>query len=147
MPVRSKHTSQERLSVIEKHISQLKTYWSKWPTYLDEGDLEQAGEKGWGAVSQLVKAVAEFRGWQHNSYEKVRDIILTLARESERETDIRTGFTAADKLRGNFYEIFLRDREDAEHAFSLIIPMMEALWALLPSRYTGRRSFTDWAAQ
>ena len=60
MPVSSRHTSQERLSIMEKHLSQLKVYWSKWPGYLDEGDLEQAGEKGWGAVSQLVKAVAEY---------------------------------------------------------------------------------------
>ncbi len=29
------------------------------------GDLRQASEKGWGAAAQMVKAVAEFRGWSH----------------------------------------------------------------------------------
>ena len=29
---------------------------------LDQGDLVQASEKGWGAAAQMVKAVAEQRG-------------------------------------------------------------------------------------
>ena len=33
---------------------------------LARDDLRQASEKGWGAASQIVKAVAEERGWEHN---------------------------------------------------------------------------------
>ena len=34
----------------------------------ESGDLRQASEKGWGAAAQMVKALAEQRGWQHNNH-------------------------------------------------------------------------------
>ena len=33
---------------------------------LADGDLPQASEKGWGATAQILKAIAERRGWEHN---------------------------------------------------------------------------------
>ena len=33
---------------------------------LADGGPRQASEKGWGAAAQMVKAMAEQRGWQHN---------------------------------------------------------------------------------
>ena len=30
---------------------------------LDQGDIRQASEKGWGAAAQMVKTVAQARGW------------------------------------------------------------------------------------
>ena len=35
---------------------------------LDLGDTRQASEKGWGAAAQAVKAVAQGRGWEHNTH-------------------------------------------------------------------------------
>ena len=32
------------------------------------GDLAQASEKGWGAAAQMLKAIAERRGWEHNRH-------------------------------------------------------------------------------
>ena len=32
------------------------------------GDLQQASENGWGAVAQMLKAIAEQRGWEHNRH-------------------------------------------------------------------------------
>ena len=34
---------------------------------LAAGDLQQASEKGWGAAAQMLKAIAEQRGWEHVS--------------------------------------------------------------------------------
>ena len=36
--------------------------------HLAEGDLLQASEKGWGVAAQMVKAVAETRGWRHSTH-------------------------------------------------------------------------------
>ena len=33
-----------------------------------KGDFVQASEKGWGATAQIVKAIAQERGWSHNSH-------------------------------------------------------------------------------
>ena len=35
---------------------------------LADGDLPQASEKGWGAVVQILKAVAEQRGCEHHRH-------------------------------------------------------------------------------
>ena len=35
---------------------------------LAQGDLQQASEKGWGAAAQMMKAVAETRGWDHSRH-------------------------------------------------------------------------------
>ena len=35
---------------------------------LETGDVRQASEKGWGAAAQIVKAVAEKRGWRHRGH-------------------------------------------------------------------------------
>ena len=38
---------------------------------LAEGDTRQASEKGWGAAAQLVKAIAEQRGWEHKTHRQI----------------------------------------------------------------------------
>ncbi len=48
---------------------------------LIEGSRLQAGEKAWGAVVQLLKAIAEQRGWPHQSHRDVREIGRQVALE------------------------------------------------------------------
>ena len=50
---------------------------------LDEGDLVQASEKGWGATAQIVKAVAERKGWAHGDYRDLAKAVNRLAEETE----------------------------------------------------------------
>lgn len=38
--------------------------------YLEEGDLHQASEKGWGAAAWMAKAVAEARGWKYTRHDE-----------------------------------------------------------------------------
>ena len=45
---------------------------------LSAGDLAQASEKGWGATSQILKAIAEQRGWEHNSHRHLHQIASRL---------------------------------------------------------------------
>ena len=48
--------------------NQSKAFLEQAHNELRAGDLLQASEKGWGAASQMVKAVAESRGWQHDQH-------------------------------------------------------------------------------
>jgi hypothetical protein len=70
---------------------------------LSEGDLVQASEKGWGAAAQAVKAVAESRGWSHQSH---RDLFQAVGRLTTETGDGGIGdlFHAASSLHVNFYE-------------------------------------------
>ena len=130
---------------IRKHLPKAREYWSKWPAYLDEGDLCQAGEKGWGAVAQLVKAVAAHRGWRHFGHEEIRAAIRQIADESDDEPAMRRALLSAESLHGNFYEIHL-DRRGTELALEDAVFLLRVLWNLLPAEYTGGVPFDDWAA-
>ena len=145
MPPRTRRQSPERRdAAIRKHLPKAREYWSKWPSYLAEGDLCQAGEKAWGAVAQLTKAVATHRGWQHSDHDRLREVIRELAEErDERREAISRGLTSADVLHGNFYEVFL-DRYQTELALNDTTLLIEALWAELPDEYTGGASFAEW---
>ena len=70
---------------------------------LEAGDLRQASEKGWGAAAQMVKAVAERRGWHHRSHELLFTAVETITDENG-DYDIDRLFELASGLHINFYE-------------------------------------------
>ena len=71
--------------------------------YLRVGDRVQASEKGWGAVAEAMKSIAEERGWNHNSQRLLNDIAFQLSEEWARP-DVRRLFVVAKDLHINFYE-------------------------------------------
>ena len=70
---------------------------------LADGDLPQASEKGWGATAQILKVIAERRGWEHNRHRHYHRIISRLRAETG-DGDIRRLFGVANLLHENFYE-------------------------------------------
>ena len=73
---------------------------------LERGDLRQASEKGWGAASQMVKAAAEIRRWDHQSHGDSHKAIAFLAMEVG-DRSLRSLFASAGNLHHNFYEGWL----------------------------------------
>ena len=154
MPPRNarRQSARRRDAAIRKHLPQAKVYWSKWPAYLAAGDLCQAGEKAWGTVAQLTKAVAVHRGWQHGSHDSLRAIIRQIAAESSASESsdggdsIRLGLVAAEALHGNFYELLL-DRQETELLLRQLNPLLAALWSQMPPEYTAGTSFEQWLEQ
>lgn len=67
------------------------------------GDSLQASEKGWGAVAHAVKALAQRRGWRHNSH---RDLFVVSSRltAATGRLEIAELFSVANALYQNFYE-------------------------------------------
>ena len=70
---------------------------------LGQGDLRQASEKGWGAAAQMLKSIAEQRGWDHNGHRLIRRVASRLAYETG-DNEIRRLYRVADSLHINFYE-------------------------------------------
>ena len=70
---------------------------------LAAGDLPQASEKGWGAAAQILKAIAEERGWEHGRHRHYLRIASRLRAETG-DGDIRRWFNTASALHENFYE-------------------------------------------
>lgn len=85
------------------HTETAAAFLIKARAYLDEGDLLQASEKGWGAAARMVKAVAEERGWRHSSHGDLYRAVDRLAGELADE-DLKRLFHSASALHRNFYE-------------------------------------------
>ena len=98
--------------------------------YLAEDDLAQASEKGWGAAAQMVKAVAEERGWPHRHHRLLYEVIEDLVDETGDE-DLARWFDRASRLHTNFYENWMRPRaverclRDVQDLVNRLEPLIE----------------------
>ena len=70
---------------------------------LAAGDVRQASAKGWDAATQIAKAVAAQRGWEHRGHAQLFDAVATIAAETGDE-DIDRLLELASALHTNFYE-------------------------------------------
>ena len=85
------------------HTETAREFLIKGRAHLAEGDLLQASEKGWGAAAQMVKAVAETRGWRHSTHGDQYRTVDRLADELPGQR-LRLLFRSASALHQNFYE-------------------------------------------
>ena len=98
---------------------------------LNAGDARQASEKGWGAAAQMVKAIAELRGWHHASHGGLYAAVDRLVRETGDE-DIRRRFSTAGQLHVNFYENWVSAEyvraglEDVRRLLATLQPLLES---------------------
>ena len=97
---------------VDYHSETAGVFLAKAGGYLAEGDLLQASEKGWGAAAQMVKAVAEARGWAHSGHRQLFVAVDLLVKETGDE-QLRVAFGLANVLHINFYDGLL-PREDVE---------------------------------
>lgn len=131
---------------INKHLTKAREYWLKAPAYLADDDLCQAGEKAWGAVAHMIKAVATDRGWRHFRHNELLVVARQIADESADPTAIRESINIVRTMHTNFYEVDL-DRPDTELGFARAETLLVTFWRQLPGRYTGGVSFSQWLAQ
>ena len=91
----------------ERYAELSRQYIRRADEYLRVGDRVQASEKGWGAVAEAIKSIAEQRGWNHQGHRLLDDIVLQLSEEWDRP-DVRRLFDIAERLHINFYEDVLQ---------------------------------------
>ena len=96
---------------------------------LADGDLLQASEKRWGATAQVLKAIAEQRGWEHNRHRHYHRIISRLRAETG-DGDIRRLFNTASALHENFYENDM-ETDDVADGLDDVEALMDKLIPLL----------------
>lgn len=70
---------------------------------LASGDSLQASEKLWSAAAQMVRAVADRRGWRHDSHRSLFEAVDRLV-EATGDQGLRAAFQIASSLHTNFYE-------------------------------------------
>ena len=87
----------------EKYAELSRQYIGRADEYLHAGDRVQASEKGWGAVAEAVKSIAEQRGWNHWGHRLLNDVAFQLSEEWKRP-DVMSMYDTVEKLHINFYE-------------------------------------------
>ena len=100
------------MTTTHSYVDTSREFLARARAYLDEGDLLQASEKGWGAAAQMVKAAADARGWPHRTHRDLYAAVRRLVAETG-DRDLRAGFRMANELHMNFYEGWL-SREEVE---------------------------------
>ncbi len=96
---------------------------------LAAGDVRQASEKGWGAAAQIAKAVAEQRGWPHQSHTSLYRAVERLTVETG-DDNLSDLFHIANALHQNYYENW-DTAESVERALTAMRRFEEKLSVLL----------------
>ena len=96
----------------ETHLQVSRNFLVHAREQLALGDSLQASEKGWGAAAHAVKAVAQRRGWRHNSH---RDLFVVSSRltTATGRLEIAELFSVANALHQNFYEGWMNEEHIA----------------------------------
>ena len=96
---------------------------------LAKGDHRQASEKAWGAAAQIVKAVAQHRGWPHNAHPLLRQTVSSLVAETGDE-ELETLFQTSSWLHVNYYENW-SPPEEVQRSIPRIARLLDKLDPLL----------------
>ena len=91
---------------VEVYLRLSEDYLRSGEELYSKGDLTQAGEKYWGAVTALLNAIAEQRGWEHYSHRDYDEIIDRLYGETH-DKSLLINFRMAEALHANFYHNFM----------------------------------------
>ena len=78
-------------------------YMERAEGYLQRQDLVQASEKSWAAAACGLKAIAEQRGWNHQSHSLLYDLSNQVAEELGRP-NLQDLFAFANTMHQNLYE-------------------------------------------
>ena len=108
---------------------QSRAYLEQANEELAKEDLLQASEKGWGAASQIVKAVAEERVWEHRGHWYLHRAVDSLVAETS-DDEIQAQFSSANSLHINFYEGLL-SRDTVAFHIRQVTRFIEKVEALL----------------
>ena len=66
-------------------------------------EMEEAGNKLWGAAAHAIKAVAEKRGWPHGAHRDLEDAVMRLIDDEGAPAILFTYYTSASWFHSRFY--------------------------------------------
>ncbi len=67
------------------------------------GELEEAGNKLWGAAAHAIKATAERRGWPHGAHSDLEEAVMRLIDDEGAPAILYIYYTSASWFHARFY--------------------------------------------
>jgi len=99
----------------ELHLRLCEKYLKEGEELLANKDYVQAGEKLWGASSQIVKAVASRRGLTLDTHARLWEFVGRLRTELE-DPELGRLWSSANALHKNFYEAHIPEKLVEDYA-------------------------------
>ena len=117
--------------IVADHVKLAQNFLERSKSYLAQGDLHQSSERGWGAASHIVKAVAAANGWEYERHDDF-DSVVSNARQRYRQPSLRQYGNSAHSLHRNYYKRSLllsagtiqEDIEDMERMVNILQPFL-----------------------
>ncbi len=118
-------------TAVTDHIELARQFLQRSQEYLNDGDLHQASEKGWGAAAHIAKAAAAANGWAYEHHDQF-DMVIQNARQRFRQPSLRQYGHSALVLHRNYYlhpsllnsETIREDIEDVQTMLNIIEPFL-----------------------
>ena len=118
------------VATAEQHISISNQFLEQSEDEFRKGDLLQASEKAWGAVSHYVNAIARQRGWPLGSHRHLIDNAREVFTwDPDNAPHHRRLLRSIEALHSNFYQAFL-DEDSVAEGIEDAKELIEALKAL-----------------
>ena len=99
------------MATVERHQDISADFLKQAYIEQENGDLLQASEKAWGAVSHYVKSIAERQGWRHSTHADIFTNTRQVLGPSYERSGARRMLMVVNALHRNFYEDELSDVE------------------------------------
>lgn len=93
---------ENRSEPVSDYREQSREFLQRARFYLENGDLHQAAEKGWGAAAWMAKAAAQARGWEYTKHDEFFTVMYQ-AQDLTGDTRVRNLGNTANALHGFFY--------------------------------------------
>lgn len=115
------------VATADQHLSISHQFLEHADDEFRRGDLLQASEKAWGAVSHYVNSIARRKGWPLGSHKNMVDNAKEILRKDPaNEPHRRRLLRSIEALHANFYHAFLDEEsvgegiEDAKELISAL---------------------------
>ena len=86
------------------HVQMSERFQGHTKIEIGKGNRLQASEKIWASVAHILKAIAERRGWTHNSHPLLRYVSEQMGRERGMDDEYARYYALAESMHTNFYE-------------------------------------------
>ena len=96
---------------------------------LDLGELELACEVSWGASAHAIKAVAQRKGWEHGSHDRLRATVIRLIGEGA-PPYLKGQYMMASEFHIGFYGDRVFDADNIRVGRELIAQFIQTLESL-----------------
>lgn len=90
-------------SAVNDHLKLARDFLARSKEYLAEGDLHQASERGWGAASHTIRAVAAANRWEYEHHDQFDNVVVNASHRYRQPSLIRMS-DAAHALHVSFYK-------------------------------------------